>query len=74
MVEQGQRGGGIVGLPRAQYAPDPQALPADERVNLGCDATPKANETMTLMLSAKRSMSMKNELTMTRRRLRHRYG
>jgi len=45
-VGQDQRGRCIVGLPRAQPEPERQALPIDDRVDLGPKAAPGTTETM----------------------------
>ena len=45
-VEQGQRGWCIVRLARCQAEPDGQALPVDDRVDLGRETAPRATETM----------------------------
>ena len=46
LVEQRQRGGCIVRLARRQAKPDREALPIDDRVDLGREAAPRATETM----------------------------
>jgi hypothetical protein len=45
-VEQGQRSGSIVRLPRAQAEPDREALSVDDRMDLGRETAPGATETM----------------------------
>ena len=45
-IEEGERGRYIVRLSRAQGKPQRQALPVDERVDLGREASPGTTETM----------------------------
>ena len=45
-VEQAERGGRIVRLPRRQAEPDREPLGIDDRVDLGCETAPGATETM----------------------------
>ncbi len=46
LVEQGQRGRRVVSLTRRQTEPYGQALPVDDRVDLGRETAPGATETM----------------------------
>ena len=45
-IEQRQCGRGIVGLPRRQAEPEREALPVDDRVDLGREPASGATETM----------------------------